>query len=267
MTPSTAAHRSSPTAPIRRRTRRARAGKSSNSLRCRAGPPAPSSRASEPAAPSWASGGACARRTPPCAVNCHAATPGSGARPCSTNSNGRQQPGHAESLAGLERRRGSNRASISSRPSARFRRPAGSSPRSLPPWQGQHSRRSGSRSSCSPRSVFSGRIRRSSGRSRRAVDWHTPAVAGDSIYVGSCNGTFRRLDASGSPIASGGELLVLLADHKADYRARVAVDRALARVVWRQAAAVRSIGGSADLLYVGTPQGTLSAVRAEVPCP
>ena len=148
------------------------------------------------------------------------------------------------------------------------------------------------------------------------------------VYVGTADGTLHRLDArtgevrgslkldstltpTSLPTGSSGELLVLLADQKADYRAVVAVDRALSRIIWRQAAtdrwstsrvfvwhravwtgtpdghvtaycaadgarawstklftaAIRSIGGSADLLYVGTPQGTLYAVRAQVSCP
>jgi outer membrane protein assembly factor BamB len=153
----------------------------------------------------------------------------------------------------------------------------------------------------------------------RAVD--------SDVYVGTADGTLHRLDArtgevrsslkldstlapSSLPIASGGELFVLLADQKADYRAVVAVDRTLNRIMWKQVAAdrwstsrgfvwrraiwtgtpdgqltgycaadgtrawstklstaaIRSIGGSADLLYAGTPQGTLYAVWAEVPC-
>lgn len=150
---------------------------------------------------------------------------------------------------------------------------------------------------------------------------------GSDVYVGTADGTLHRLDArtgevrsslkldsalipTSLPTASGGELLVLLADQKADYRAVVAVDRALSRVIWKQAATdrwstsrvfvwrraiwtgtpdghveaycaadgsratsmklsaspIRSIGGSAALLYAGTPTGTLYAIRAQTSC-
>jgi eukaryotic-like serine/threonine-protein kinase len=148
-----------------------------------------------------------------------------------------------------------------------------------------------------------------------------------SVFVGTSDGVIHRLAlASGealsflkldstlkpisAPLVTENAVLVLLADEGADYRAMVAVDPALGRVIWRRAAPtrwttsrvfvgasttvvgdptgevsafcvgdgspawshkvpiapVRSIGGTAEALYVGTPQGTLYAILPPKAC-
>ena len=147
------------------------------------------------------------------------------------------------------------------------------------------------------------------------------------LYAGTADGTVYRLaphngEVRGSinvdrvlkptsaPVMTAQSVLVLLADQEANYRAVVALEPSLARVVWRQAspdrwttsrvfatartvlvgspsgevtaycasdgslawshklanAPVRSIGGTDERLFVGTPQGSLYAIRPPSSC-
>jgi outer membrane protein assembly factor BamB len=119
------------------------------------------------------------------------------------------------------------------------------------------------------------------------VEWQTSlgaaittsvAVSGTDLYVGTADGTMYRVagrtgviqsslklgaDASlrprGVPMATGGAVLVLLADREENFKALVSLDAELGRTRWRQTAATRwhttRLFVRDDTVILGTPTG------------
>jgi outer membrane protein assembly factor BamB len=112
----------------------------------------------------------------------------------------------------------------------------------------------------------------------------TSALATDSdVYLGTADGTMYRLSAANgdvrssveidpaltpisAPVPTGNDVLVLLADRQADYRALVAVDRSVSQVTWRQAAPERWTTSRVFIaertVWLGTPSGEVMAYCA-----
>ena len=103
---------------------------------------------------------------------------------------------------------------------------------------------------------------------------------GDSVYAGSCNGMFRQLDARtgkvqwetdvrGSAakyffhgdVLSAGDRIIASADIDNTSSGEAGV-----HAFERRTDPVRSIGATDDLLFVGTPAGSLYAVRPSQTC-